>query len=384
METVLLICVLLVFYTYIGYPLLIWMVSLIKKTSRRTADVPGMISPSITLIIPAYNEAGCIEQKIINTISLDYPGHQLSVIIVTDGSVDETPQIVSRYPQLQLLHDAERKGKAQAIEHAMKHVQSELVVFTDANTLLNPEALRKLARHFADPGIGGVAGEKRVSRTERQSTGGEGWYWYYESRLKKFESDFYSVMGAAGELFCIRTALYEPVAPDTVVDDLAISLQVSLKGYRIAYEPDAFATEPSSQNSKQELERKIRIAAGGIQSLTRYTGTLLLKHPLLAFEYISHRVLRWVIVPYLLILSFLTALAWIILFGFTGWVAWLFVLQIFFYLMALAGGLIGQKGDKGGWFFAPFYFCLIHYAMIAGLIRYCNGKQSVLWQKADR
>jgi biofilm PGA synthesis N-glycosyltransferase PgaC len=385
LETASLICIIIITYTYLGYPVLIWLGAVIKKMFNTALQEKADAIPTITLIVPAYNEAAIIGKKIENCLALNFPRDRLFIIVVTDGSVDGTPAVVTRYPQAMLLHDAERKGKLQALEHAIRQVKSELVVFTDANTMLNPEALQMISMHFADPSVGAVAGEKRVSNTSAgQAVAGEGWYWYYESWLKKAESDFYSVMGAAGELFCIRTRLYEPLPANTLLDDLAISLEIVLKGYCIRYEPNASATEPASHNTGEELERKIRIAAGGWQSLQRYGLRLLLARPLLAFMYISHRVLRWTLVPYALIWLFMIGVVWVWQYGLTGWPAWLFVMQLVFYLVACAGWVMERKKIKAGWLFVPFYFSFMHYAMIAGLLRYCTGKQTVLWKKAGR
>jgi biofilm PGA synthesis N-glycosyltransferase PgaC len=385
LETLFLLCALIIFYTYLGYPVLIWLAARIRKLFRSGNRVEEAILPSVAIVIPAYNEANCIEQKLLNCLTLDYPANKFFIIVVADGSVDETPAIVSRFSSVTLLHARERRGKATAIQHAMQEVDADLTIFTDANTMLNREAIRLLSRHFSDPKVGAVAGEKRIAVTANTHAAvGEGWYWYYESLLKQCESDFYSVMGAAGELFCIRTELYEAVEPDTLVDDLAISLSISLKGFRILYEPAAFAVEAASQTAGQELERKTRIAAGGIQTIARYGWKLLLAAPLLAFEYTSHRVLRWILVPYLLLLAFATSIAWVFMYGWEDWMSWLFVLQLFFYLVAALGWLMEAKKIKAGWFYMPFYFCLLHYAMIAGTIRYWTGKQTVLWKKADR
>jgi biofilm PGA synthesis N-glycosyltransferase PgaC len=384
LETIVAICIILVLYAYIGYPVLIGLAAYIGKWIRANNKHEQDHTPSVTLIIPAYNEASCIRKKIQNSLALTYPATKLQLVVVADGSLDDTVSIVSEFSQVTLLHEAERKGKAAAIHRAMQQVRSELVVFTDANAILNPEALSKIVPHFADPGVGAVAGEKRVAVSVPPATAGEGWYWYYESILKKYESDFHSVMGAAGELFGMRTALYEPVAADTIVDDLVISLQVSLKAYRIRYEPAAFAVELASMSTREELERKTRIAAGGIQSLQRYGFKLLISKPLLAFEYFSHRVLRWLLVPYLLVLLFIFGIIGLFINETKGWMFWFFTAQLLFYLVALLGGILDRKKQKAGWIYAPFYFCVLHYAMIAGLIRYYSGKQSVLWKKASR
>jgi biofilm PGA synthesis N-glycosyltransferase PgaC len=385
LETIFYISVIIIFYTYIGYAVLMYIIAgLLKAIGTRQHENASM--PSLTVIVSAYNEEDCIEEKIKNSLSLDYPAASLHFIFVTDGSDDSTPAIVSKYPQIRLLHSPVRSGKTAAIDRAMKEVQTDVVVFTDANTLLNRDALLHINRHYADKKTGAVAGEKRVDTTGvSDAVSGEGFYWRCESMIKRSESALYSVMGAAGELFSIRTILYESVSPDTIVDDLVISMKIAAKGYRIRYEPRAYAVEKSSASVTEERKRKVRIAAGGVQAMLRLPFLLLpFPRPLLWFEYISHRVLRWVVTPYLLIASFLLN-NWLVYEQKAGsiTVILLFV-QFVFYAAACAGYLLRKKKLRFRLFFLPYYFCLMNYGMIEGMLRYCFGKQTVIWEKSAR
>ena len=300
---------LIVFYTFIGYGIILFLLvkarRVIKGKRRSNYNLNDL--PTCTLIIAAYNEADILKEKISNTLSLNYPAGKLSVVFVTDGSSDNSPQIISEYNSIKLMHSSERKGKIHAMHRAMQQVTSDITIFTDANTFLNQDALINIAKHYSDASVGAVAGEKRVKIDEAaDATAAEGFYWKYESALKKWDAELYSVVGAAGELFSIRTDLYIPVAPDTVLDDFMISLRIAEKGYRIVYEPEAYALETPSANIKEELKRKIRIAAGGIQSVLRLKSLLNpFENFVLSFQYISHRVLRWTITPFLLILAFI-------------------------------------------------------------------------------
>ena len=354
--------------------------------SSAKSNVAGSSTPTVTLIVAAYNEAGCIEEKIMNSLSLEYPTNKLAFIFVTDGSTDETPIIISRYPQIQLLHGPERMGKIMSVHRAMKEVKTEAVVFTDANTFLNSDALILLCRHYADEKTGAVAGEKKIDiRGVTNATAGEGLYWKYESKLKKWESELNVVIGAAGELFSIRAALYEPIAPDTILDDFMISISIAMKGYGIRYEPAAVATEKVSVTIEEELKRKLRIAAGAVQSFLRLGKLLFLyTQPLLSFQYVSHRVLRWLITPYLLVLVFL--LNGLLMFDYPipHYLTWLFFVQLCWYTLAGMGLIMEKSRIKAGLFFIPYYFCLMNYAMIAGMIRYVTRGQTVLWEKAKR
>jgi len=268
----------------------------------------------------------------------------------------------------------------------MEYVTTEVVVFTDANTFLNKDALIKMCRHYSDATVGAIAGEKRVHFDENAdaSAAGEGFYWKYESALKKWDSELYSVVGAAGELFSVRRSLYKPVPADTVLDDFMISMLIAEKGYRIVYEPEAFATETASENVSEELKRKIRIAAGGIQSILRLKSLFNpFPYPILSFQYISHRVLRWTITPFLLILSFILNIAIAFVPDATGWQMLLFA-QVLFYLLAFLGYLMEKKRLRIKILFIPYYFCVMNYAVLAGIIRYFTKTQSAVWEKAQR
>lgn len=377
-----------VFYTYVGYGLALFgLVGLRRliKGRRPTPAVPTSGHPSLTLVVAAYNEADIMATKIENTLALRYPKAQLSLLFVTDGSSDGTPEVIRGYPEIELMHSPERRGKIHAIHRAMDKVRTDVVVFTDANTFLNEDALLLLARHYQDPTVGAVSGEKRVRIEENtDATAGEGMYWKYESTLKKWDSELYSVVGAAGELFSVRRSLYEAVPDDTILDDFMISMKIAQRGYRIVYEPEAYATELSSENIGEELKRKIRIAAGGIQSILRLPEAANpFNNSLLSFQYISHRILRWTVTPFFMMVALV---ANGIIVANTGEVFYLIMLlaQILFYAMALAGWFLENKKIKSKIFFVPYYFCMMNYAVLMGIRRYCMGGQNAAWDKSKR
>jgi cellulose synthase/poly-beta-1,6-N-acetylglucosamine synthase-like glycosyltransferase len=283
------------------------------------------------------------------------------------------------------MHLDERKGKINAIDRAMKEVNTEIVVFTDANTFLNKNALINIARHYSDKKVGAVSGEKRVRvSAASDATAGEGFYWKYESILKKWDSELYSVVGAAGELFSIRTSLYKPVKPDTILDDFMISLFIALKGYRIIYEPDAYALEDSSVDTKEEFKRKIRIAAGGIQSILRLKSLLNpFKYPVLSFQYISHRVLRWTVTPFLMIAALLLNIV-IVIRSHDTLYQLILIFQLVFYSLASLGWLFEKRQVRIKILFIPFYFCFMNYAVIMGINKYLFIGQKAAWEKAKR
>ncbi len=377
----------IVFYTYLGYGIVLYVLVRIRrvlKGERRVLPL-GFYQPTLTLVVAAYNEESLILDKIKNTLALEYDRNKLKIIFVTDGSTDNTPDIVSRFSEITLLHSEGRLGKINAMRRAMETVETEIVVFTDANTFLNPQALSLIARHYYDPKVGAVSGEKRVMQDEKSdATAGEGFYWQYESMLKKWDSELYSVVGAAGELFSVRRILYRHVEMDTILDDFMISLRIAEQGYRIVYEPNAYASELPSDNIEEELKRKIRIAAGGIQSIVRLKHLLNpIKHGLLSFQYISHRVLRWTATPFLLILTFIVNI-YLSIYDESSIYDLLMAGQCLFYLMAFAGWILEKRKIKVKLLFVPYYFCIMNYAVLAGMVRYFKGSQSAVWEKAKR
>lgn len=287
--------------------------------------------------------------------------------------------------QIRLFHQSERRGKIAAVERVMAFVETPVTIFTDANTDVNPAAIRNIVRHFADPQTGAVAGEKRIAMNEKdQAAGaGEGIYWKYESLLKKWDSELHSVIGAAGELFAIRTVEYRHVPADTLIEDFVMTMGIAMRGFRLVYEPDAYAVETSSASIGEEMKRKIRIAAGGLQAVWRLRALLNpFQHGILSFQYISHRVLRWTLAPLALPLILLinTVLAST---GQPFYLALLF-LQVLFYVFAVLGFIFERKQLKIKAFFVPYYFCLMNYAMYRGFMRLVSGRQSVVWEKSKR
>jgi len=387
MDFILIFSLSIVFYTYIGYGILIYFLVKFKRIFFKQPIIEYAYEelPSCTLIVAAYNEEDFIAEKIKDTLKLNYPPDKLKLIFVTDGSTDRTPFIVAQSPQITLLHSAQRNGKIAAVHRAMEHVKSSVVVFTDANTYLHQDSLIELCKHFADDSVGGVAGEKKIfSDAHADATAGEGIYWKYESKLKAWDAELYTVVGAAGELFSIRTALYSPVPKESILDDFMISMGIAERGFKIKYEPKAFAQETSSVNIKEELKRKIRIAAGGFQSIIWLKSILVpFKNPVLTFQYVSHRVLRWTLTPLALIVAFFSNLYVLFVINEDFYII-LFILQCLFYLSALMGMWMERKQVRLKALFVPYYFCLMNYAIIAGGLRYFRGRQSVIWEKSAR
>lgn len=379
----------IIFYSYIGYGILLWFMLKLKAVfSPGKMQLPANepFEPGVTLVIAAYNEAAFIQKKIENSLSLDYPAGKLKFLFVADGSSDETVDIIKRYPAIDLFYKPEREGKSMAINRVVPFVSTEIIVFSDANTLLNKDCIKEIVKHYKDPSTGAVAGEKVVSAEGREAGiagAGEGLYWKYESLLKKMDARFYSVVGAAGELFSIRTALFEPVAKEVLLDDFIISMNICKKGYRVMYEPAAYATEAPSFSLKEEQKRKIRISAGGFQSVFMLKSLLnIFKYGKLGFQYISHRVLRWVVCPWLLPLLFIAN--WVLLYIDQPFYTAFFWCQCLFYIAAFTGWLFAQINIKIKLLYIPYYFVFMNVALYLGFMRFLNKSQTVLWDKAKR
>jgi cellulose synthase/poly-beta-1,6-N-acetylglucosamine synthase-like glycosyltransferase len=382
--------ILLVFYAYLGYGIVLYLLIRMKRLRQRDRNEPDPdFEPGVTLLVTAYNEMAYVHEKVKNSLDLDYPGEKLHLLWVTDGSDDGTPEELGKYPEVTVCHIPERHGKIGAMNRAMQFVKTPIVVFSDANSMLGKESIRRIVRMFSDPKTGCVSGEKRIMNREKDAAAGagEGIYWKYESILKKWDAELYSVVGAAGELFAVRTELYEEVERDTLLDDFMISLRIAQQGYTIQYDPEAYAMETASANVKEEFKRKVRISAGGIQSVIRLRSLLNpFRYGMLSFQYISHRVLRWTLAPLSLLLlipvNFILALQEGL---FTvRFYPVLFWLQILFYLTAMLGWYLENRSIKVKALFVPYYFFIMNLSVFLGFRRYIKGSQSVNWERAKR
>lgn len=381
-----------VFYTYVGYGLLLYLLVKIKERIRKPAPWPEPTDgelPRLTLFIAAYNEEEVVDDKMRNCLELDYPAEKLRIVWVTDGSNDRTNERLSRWPQATLFHQPERQGKTAAMNRGMEFVETPIVVFTDANTHLNREALCRIAARFTDPKVGCVAGEKRIAQKERDNAagGGEGLYWKYESALKALDSRLYSAAGAAGELFAIRTELFEKMENDTLLDDFILSLRIVMRGYKISYCAEAYATENGSADMGEEEKRKVRIAAGGLQSIWRLRPLLNpFRYGIFSFQYVSHRVLRWSLTPVLLFLLLPVNAVLVFTGSSPALYAVIWLLQALFYLTGSWGYYLSRRHIKNKLLFVPYYFLFMNVNVIRGF-RYLSKRksnQSGAWEKARR
>jgi len=380
------------FYTYAGYALVLWSLVKLKKIMfpNKVLQFNTDYEPEVCLFVTAFNEKDYISQKVENSFSLDYPKEKIQYLWVTDGSDDGTPDLLKKYKNLEVHHQPERRGKMHAMNRGMKFVKAPIVIFSDSNTVLGNDSIREIVAKFSNEKVGCIAGEKRIVEhgTEAAAGAGEGLYWKMESWIKQKDWELNSAVGAVGELFAIRTTLFEDVETDTLLDDFIISLRIAQKGYKIAYTPNAYAEETASLNVQEELKRKIRIAAGGIQTIFRLKALLNpFKNGILSWQYFSHKVLRWALAPLSLFVLFFVNIFlvsqqqnWSLL----NFYATFLYVQMLCYAIALLGRYFENKKIRVKLFFVPYYFVVINYASVRGIFRYFNGQQSVNWEKAKR
>ena len=381
---------LIVFYTYIGYGILLYMIIQLKRLFAGKpceAVLPADSElPTMTLMICAYNEEDVVAEKMENTLALDYPRDKFRIMWVTDGSNDRTNELLRAYPEVDIVFSPERRGKTAALKHGLRELQTRYVAFTDANTMINRGALKEIARLFKDPTIGCGSGEKRVvaKREGEMAAEGEGLYWKYESTLKRWDSELYSAMGAAGELYAIDPKLVREVPDEALLDDFMMSMYIVDDGHRIAYTTEAYAQEYGSANIFEESKRKRRIAAGGLQSIWWLRRMLNpLRQPLVAFQYISHRVLRWSLTPVAMVIMLAVNIALVTMKAGTFYTVML-ILQLLFYLMAYAGWLMAKHGRKNKLLYTAYYFVFMNINVFRGMVYLRNHGKSGAWEKAKR
>jgi len=364
-------------YGYAGFPLLIAVAGRLRARVVRRAPV----TPTMSVIIAAYNEAEGIAERLENALAVDYPREALEVLVASDGSTDDTPAIVAGYASrgVRLLH-LPRQGKIPALTEAVRHATGEILVFSDANIHFHPQALRMLARNFADPDVGGVAGNStyRLPADGESSSRGEGLYWRYDSWLKEMESRTGSIVSAHGGLYALRRALYLPPAETAVTDDFAISTAVVEQGRRLVFEPEALAYELTIAQANREFRRKVRL-------MTRAWRSVALRRRLLnpfrygfySLVFLSHKVLRRLLPLFLLVLlaSSLLLAPWggLYLAAAAG--------QVAFYALAALGYAARRSAvGQSRLIYIPFYYCLANAAAIVALVKFLSGARIALWE----
>jgi cellulose synthase/poly-beta-1,6-N-acetylglucosamine synthase-like glycosyltransferase len=368
--------VVLIAYTYAGYPAVIFLLGrAIGRPVRKRND----ITPKVSIIIAAFNEERDIAAKLENTLSLDYPKNQLEIMVASDCCTDSTDDIVNSYAQhgIQLVRQPKRLGKTSAQNQAARISTGEIILFSDATTRYELDTVRKVVRGFADPAVGCVTG--RVVYVDPGATAvGRGMrsYWGYESFLRQCESLCGGLIGVCGCLYAVRRRNYRPLAND-MCSDFVIASDIHLQGLKAVYEPEAVATELTNGRGKDEFRMRVRIAEQTVSSLSRYRQILNpFRHGIFAFQMLCHKVLRYT-VPAWLVVLFVSNLL-VLNAGPVYRMA--LAAQSAFYLLALGGWVLERLGIKQGLLGVPYYFVLSNAAVVWGFIKFARGESHVVWQ----
>ncbi|WP_339800258.1 glycosyltransferase family 2 protein [uncultured Marinobacter sp.] len=374
-----LLCLLIPVYVYAGYPALLWLATAGRKTTNHRQED---ITPSVTLIISCYNEAGVIHEKLENALALDYPADQLTIMAVSDGSDDGTDDIVREFANkgVILIRQEGRLGKTMGLNLALEQITSEITVFSDANAMYAPDAIRKLVRNFADDEVGYVVGAALYTDgDEGASARNENLYWRYELAIKAMESRLHSVVGGDGAIYAIRTRLWEPLQQKDI-NDFVNPLQIIAQGYRGIFEPEAKCFEETAGDFDREIARKERIVNRSIRGLMRVKAVMNpLKSGVFAWEVISHKLLRWLIPLFLLIGVIGSALLALRGIGFFQLVA---VGAGVVLLLAYRGHIDPDKNAMPVWLSVPYYFVMVNLYSVRGILKAMRGETQVTWSSA--
>ena len=382
LEILFWVCMAVIVYTYLGYPVLLIAVRDVFRKNRKINHWMEEL-PHVDILIVAYNEEKVIGRRVKNCLEFDYPVDKLNVWVVSDGSKDSTNEIVRQYAsQDKRVHliELERTGKSGAINKVILSLTGDITVFSDANTEFELDAVKILVRYFQDKAVGCVCGRLIYRNPGGVISGkGESMYWRYETVLKKLESDFGYVCGANGAIYAIRRELFEPLPPGTINDDFTISMKIVEKGYQCLYEENAVAYEEIALTMQSEFKRHIRDGAGHYIAITYLLGLLNLFLGVRSFVYWSHRILRWV-VPFILIVAFLINALMLD----KPFYQVFFILQCLFYSLAVVGLWTAQYKIMPFVFYVPFYFCGFNTALFIGFLKAVFGQQNTAWERTER
>jgi biofilm PGA synthesis N-glycosyltransferase PgaC len=384
-------CILFIAYVYAGYPLI---VALLARLRRKVGEYPAH-TPQVSILIAAYNEQDVIAAKLENTLSLDYPADCMQIVVAVDGSDDRTAEIVAGFENrgVELSYDIRRRGKTAAINRTVPTLKHDIVVFSDANNLYAPDALRELVRPFADPQVGGVTGSKLILEDSDAQAKADGLYWKYESFIKENETRLGSCTGVVGEILAIRRALYQPPADHVINDDFFIGMGILRHGYRLVYAPSAHSVERSSLTEQDEAVRRARIVAGRYQAMLMAGSLLPWQSPLLVWQIVSHKFMR-PLVPLVMMLAFAATFAACLWPPSSAAPAWLYLVRPynFFFLageilvlvLAFLGGSLKDRGVFGKVLYIPTFLVNSNMAAVLGLYSFFTGRQTSLWKRARR
>lgn len=378
LEIVCLVAFVLAAWHFIGYPAVLAVLAALRGRPAVSATAP---TERVAMIIAAFNEERVIAAKIENALSLDYPPELFRVVVAADGSSDRTAEIARSFadPRVVCLHEPARRGKGHALNRAVAATPCDVLVLSDANNFYSPDSIRRLVARLREPGVGGATGAKKiVASRERAASGGDGLYWRYESKIKTAESALGGTVTADGEIFALRRESYREIPATVINDDMYLTFRLVDEKLRVVYEPEAVATEEASITIREDFNTKVRMIAGGMQSMRLELRTIFSSVGF-AVKFLSHKLLRWIMPLVLLTLLVSSALL-----ATRPVYAALLVAQLAFYALAALGWLLNSRDSRPTLAYVPFYFVVMNFAAAGGLWRYLRGRHSVLWSKAAR
>jgi cellulose synthase/poly-beta-1,6-N-acetylglucosamine synthase-like glycosyltransferase len=380
-----------IFYTFLIYPIILLCLAgaqqlfsdlgfVIRRRTRRS-EISDDDLPFVSLVFAAYNEEQVIAGKMDNCALIEYPADRLEIIMGCDGCSDRTAELArSRQPKnVRIIEYTQRRGKPTTLNSLVAEAAGGIVVFSDANTALEPGAIRTLVRHFGDPKTGCVCGEVRLMVHEDGGPPSEGVYWRYEVFLKFLESRLNALLGANGPLFAIRKRLYTDLTPEAICDDFLIAMQIRAKGYKVLYDPEAICHEETAPSVQSEFKRRVRIGAGNFHALRLTSSLLSPTAGWIAFSYWSHKVIRW-LVPFATLLATVAAVG----LSYQPLYAAATAMAILLGGLATVGRYLELRKRYRTVFSVPYYFLSMNFALLLGFFRFLNRRQTSVWERTAR
>lgn len=367
----------LILYTYVIYPFLLFLFVKIF-TKKRKKEFGNEYFPKISMIISAYNEEDVISDKISNCLELNYPEDKLEILLGSDGSIDNTNKIIKykKNDRIKIFLYDVRVGKTGVLNKLVPESTGEILIFSDASSIYEHNALKEIIKPFKDKNIGGVCG-RLLFKNNNANPGGEGekLYWSYETAIKKLESKINSFVGASGAIYAIRKKLFRKLPEEAIIDDFLISMSILIKGYKLIFREEAVAYETTAGSMKDEFKRRVRIGSGNFQSIKYLRPLLFNKNIKRVITFWSHKLLRWT-VPIALLILLITN---IFLFGLNTFFSIALIMQGILYLSFFLGWFLDKKNIKMGILYIPYYFVFMNLGLLVGFWKFIRNKQSVKW-----
>lgn len=360
-------------YSYIFYPIILFFLNCIYRVKTICTDN----TPPVTLIISVYNEEDIIEEKIKNSLMLNYPKNKLEIMVVSDHSTDKTDDIIRSYVKdVTLLAHNLRRGKTAGLNDAVRKAKGDVVIFSDADSMYEPNAINEITKLLGDPNVGLVTGStKYIAEGNGEMIETSSIYTRLELLIKHLESNIGSCVGADGAIFGMRKTLYEQLSNDDI-NDFVIPLKVVSQGYRVVLHDNLFCVEAASASSSGEFRRQIRITNRTLRALFRHLHLMnFFKYPLFSFELVSHKLIRFSAPLFILVLIPLNTI--LIREGSLYKVA--FAVQILFYCAALIGYLMERQQKDSGLFGIIYHFLMVNISILLGWFEFLSGNKQITW-----